>query len=205
MTLAVVTTSRRGTARRPPLPQPVVSNARLAMAILVAGETMLFAGLIGSYLVFRLAAPTWPPPDQPRLPLGLTTLNTAVLVASLAPLLRELRAAARDPGGSVGGGVRLAAGAGALFLAIQGIEWARLVRHGLTLGAGPYGGTFYVLIGCHALHVSVAVMWLVVVAWAVGRPALRPARRYAVLEPCAVYWAYVVALWLVLFPLVYLL
>ena len=73
---------RRHVVPLPPADAPPVSNTRLAMIVLITGESMLFAGLIGMYLVFRLSARTWPPPDQPRLPLGLTTLNSAVLLAS---------------------------------------------------------------------------------------------------------------------------
>ncbi|HYY06765.1 MAG TPA: hypothetical protein VE997_09300, partial [Candidatus Limnocylindria bacterium] len=54
---------------------PPISNTRLAMIVLIAGESMLFAGLIGMYLVFRLSRP-WPPADLPRLPLGMTFVNT---------------------------------------------------------------------------------------------------------------------------------
>ena len=61
---------------------PAVSNARLAIVVLIVGESMLFAGLIGAYLVFRLSGRDWPPADQPRLPLVLTGLNTRPVQAS---------------------------------------------------------------------------------------------------------------------------
>jgi cytochrome c oxidase subunit 3 len=179
-----------------------VSNTRLAIVIVIVGETMLFAGLVGMYLVFRLSAPVWPPPDLPRLPVGLTALNSLVLLGSLVPLTRALRAARRhQPAGRRG--VQLAALLGALFLAVQGAEWLRLVAHGLTLGSGVYGGTFYLLIGCHALHVLVAVLWLA--ALAVRERRARPGwSSWAGLEMCTLYWYFVVGLWAVLFPLVYL-
>ena len=34
----------------------------------LGAEAMFFAGLIGAFLVFRIASPVWPPPFQPRLP-----------------------------------------------------------------------------------------------------------------------------------------
>ena len=58
------------------------------MELVSKKKLMLFAGLIGMYLVIRLSATTWPPPDQPRLPLLVTTLNTVVLFASLVPITR---------------------------------------------------------------------------------------------------------------------
>jgi len=183
-----------------PAREPIVSNVRLAMAVVIMAETMFFAGLVGMYLVFRLRAPEWPPASQPRLPIVITTLNTIVLFASIVPLWRASRALRHADGPAVVSGITWTAALGSLFLLVQGVEWVRLVGHGLTLGAGVYGGSFYVLIGCHALHVLVAVGWLAGVAW-----VLRTGRRLGdAFEACALYWYFVCALWAGLFPLVYL-
>ena len=182
---------------------PPVSNARLAMIVLIAGESMLFVGLIGMYLVFRLSARVWPPADLPRLPLAVTWLNTAVLLGSMVPLTRALAAVRADRRRTTARGLAAVTALGILFLAVQGVEWARLVRHGLTLASGAYGATYYVLIGCHAVHVLAAVVWLAVVALLAGRGRFTAA-RHTVLEMCAIYWYFVCALWAVLFPLVYL-
>jgi len=190
-----------------PLARPdegrAVSNARLAMIVLIAGESMLFAGLIGAYLVFRLAARNWPPPDLPRLPLGLTAANSVLLLASGFPMGRALRAARRYDRQRLARSLGQTALLGSTFLFVQGIEWVRLVRHGLTLASGTYGATFYVLIGCHGVHVLAAVTWLAVTALLARRGAFI-AGRQAPLEMCAIYWYFVCALWVVLFPLVYL-
>jgi len=181
---------------------PPVSNTRIAMIVLIAGESMLFAGLIGMYLVFRLSRP-WPPADLPRLPLGMTFLNTLVLFASAVPMTRALGAVRRDDRRTLVRALALTVLLGTTFLAVQGLEWVRLVRHGLTLGSSMYGAAFYTLIGCHGVHVLVAVLWLVVTAVLAARGVFRAA-RHAALEMCAIYWYFVCALWLVLFPLVYL-
>ena len=143
------------------------------------------------------------PADLPRLPLGLTTLNTVVLLASAVPVARALGAIRRGESGSVARQVELTVVLGAVFLAVQGAEWTRLVRHGLTLGSGTYGASFYVLIGCHALHVLAAVTWLSIVAL-LARRGVYTRARHAALEMCAIYWYFVCGLWAVLFPLVYL-
>ncbi len=201
MTAGTLAMSRRPAALAP-TPEPLVSNTRLAIVIVIVGETMLFAGLVGMYLVFRLSAPAWPPPDLPRLPVGVTALNSLALLVSLIPLTRALRAARRhEPAGR--GGVQVAALLGALFLAVQGVEWLRLVAHGLTPSSGTYGGAFYLLIGCHAVHVLVAVLWLAVLALR-ERRARAGWSSWAGLEMCTLYWYFVVGLWAVLFPLVYL-
>lgn len=182
---------------------PVVPNAHLGMAAVIVAELMLFGGLIGAYLVFRLQVTEWPPGGLPRLPIGVTTLNTGVLVASAVAVRRALGFLRHGLSDRAGRTMMLATGLGVLFLAVQGLEWVRLVRHGLTLGSGVYGGVFYLLIGCHATHVLVAVLVLAAVTTAVLRSWISPDRP-VVVEACAAYWYFVTGLWLVLFPLVYL-
>lgn len=187
----------------PPRTEPLVSNTRLAMLILVCAESMLFAGLIGAYIVFRAKAEVWPPADLPRLPIFVTALNSAVLFASMWPLTQALRVVRRPESSELPRLLWATAALGAVFLLVQGSEWVSLVGHGLTLGSGPFGGVFYVLIGCHALHVATALVWLMLVAFAASRGAYSLA-RFEGMEMCAIYWYFVCALWGVLFPMVYL-
>src|SRR3989337_2269930 len=53
-------------------------GAKVGMLIFLGAETMLFAGFVTAYLVFRLGAPVWPPPLQPRLPVGVTARSARV-------------------------------------------------------------------------------------------------------------------------------
>jgi heme/copper-type cytochrome/quinol oxidase subunit 3 len=182
---------------------PPVSNARIAVVVLIASECMLFVGLIGMYMVFRLASPDWPPADLPRLPLGITAVNSLILFASVPWMTRAMAAVRRDDPTGITRGLGVTAILGTLFLTVQGFEWVRLVGHGITLGSSLYGATFYLLIGCHALHVLIAVLWLVTVT-AISSRGVFTAARHAPLEMCSIYWYFVCALWVVLFPLVYL-
>ena len=73
----------------------------------------------------------------------------------------------------------------------------RLLQYGLTLASGVYGATFYVLVGCHAVHVLGAVIWLVsVLGRAMG--SRYTASGFMGVKLCAMYWYYVVALWPIL-------
>jgi cytochrome c oxidase subunit 3 len=182
---------------------PVVPNSQLAMAAVIVSELMLFAGLIGSYLVFRLQVTDWPPAGQPRLPIAVTAANSVVLVASAVVLRRGLALLRQGIADRAGRTMTVAAILGATFLAVQGAEWVHLVQHGLTLGSSVFGGTFYLIIGCHAVHVAVAVLFLAVVTTAVRWSWLSP-ERLAPVEACTAYWYFVTGLWLVLFPLLYL-
>ena len=187
-----------------PLPRvPPVASTRIAMIALIASELMLFAGLIGMYIVIRQAQAVWPPADQPRLPLLVTTLNSIGLFASVVPLTIALRATRAGDSPRAAHALTVTAGLGIVFLTVQGAEWVRLVHHGLTLASSVWGGAFYVLIGCHAAHVFTAVVWLAIITTLARRGRFTP-QAYAGLEMCATYWYFVAALWVLLFPLVYL-
>jgi cytochrome c oxidase subunit III len=186
-------------------PEPIrrsrLDNAGLAMLFLLAAETMFFAGLISAFFVLRLGAPVWPPPLQPRLPILVTGLNTLVLLASSVAMAGALRAARRADRKAVVERLAAAAGLGALFLAVQGYEWGRLIHYGLTVTSGAYGATFYTLIGVHAAHVVGALVWLAVTLASAGRLLDGGLTR---LRACATYWHFVVALWPILYVTVYL-
>ena len=183
--------------------RPFISSGMIAIMMLIASEMMLFSGLIGSFLIFRLQAAFWPPPALPRLPIAVTWVNTFVLLSSALTMTLALRAAHRSRQRLTRRYLLGTLALGVTFLAVQGTEWVRLVAHGLKLSSGAYGGTFYLLIGCHGAHVTAGVIWLTCVVWLAmgGRYNARNAHG---IELCAVYWYFVCAVWPVLFGLVYL-
>lgn len=186
-----------------PAPRRPLDNLRVAILFFIGAESMFFAALVSCLFVLRASLPVWPPPLQPRLPVGITTANTMVLLASSVAMVLAGRALARPHRRDVVRWLSVAAILGVLFLAVQGSEWVRLIRHGLTLSSSTYGTTFYTLIGTHALHVAGALAWLVATAGlAAGGRIGR--NRGSLVRGCALYWHFVVALWLVLFVAVYL-
>src|SRR5262245_3877022 len=85
-----------GPERDPGPRRPLLDNVRLAMLFLICGEVMFFGGLVSAFLVLRVTAAQWPPPLQPRLPVGVTGVNTLVLLASSIAMVSASRALARD-------------------------------------------------------------------------------------------------------------
>jgi heme/copper-type cytochrome/quinol oxidase subunit 3 len=183
--------------------EPFISNAQLGMLMFLAFETMFFGGLLGAFLVFRLSSLHWPPPGQPYLPNVVTWINTGILLSSGYTMRRALRAIRAGDQPGLLNGLGVTALLGTVFLAVQGTEWIRLVRYGLTLSSGTYGSTFYTLIGCHGAHVLGAVVWLLIVLWQ-GVGGRFTARRHVGVQLCGMYWYFVVGLWPILFALVYL-
>jgi heme/copper-type cytochrome/quinol oxidase subunit 3 len=176
----------------------------LATIFVIGGEVMLFAGLVFSFLIIRVAAPVWPPPLEPRLPVEVTAVNTVVLLFSSWAMVTAGRARSRGDRRAFVRALALTAALGGLFLAVQGYEWFRLISFGLTTSSGIYGATFYTLIGAHAAHVVAALAWLgVTLALAVRGRFAGP--RAAAVTACAMYWHFVVALWPILYVMVYVL
>jgi heme/copper-type cytochrome/quinol oxidase subunit 3 len=195
-----------GGGNRPPPVRPITpvgSNAWLAVLMFLGAEAMFFAGLIGAFLVFRVGSTVWPPPFQPRLPLGVTGVNTIILLISAVTMRWALRRTQRGDGKHSVFWLSLTASLGALFLLIQGYEWLQLIHFGLTISSSVYGGLFYTIIGFHALHVFGALVWLAVV-WVKARRGRFTKQNYVGLQVCSMYWIFVVALWPVLYGLVYL-
>ena len=194
-----------GGGQPPPVwPQtPIGANVWLAVLMFLGAEAMFFAGLMGAYIVFRVGAAVWPPPFQPRLPVGVTGVTTIFLLASAVTIRAALRGARRGDVARLVRWLGVTGLLGATFLAVQGYEWFKLIRFGLTVSSSVYGGLFYTLIGFHALHVFGALVWLLVV-FALARRGRYSKDRYIGVQTCAMYWTFVVALWPALYGLVYL-
>lgn len=179
-----------------------VAMARFGVVLFIAVEAMIFAGLISAFLTIRTSL-VWPPLDQPRYPLEATAVNTAVLLASALTLYLFKRywskggTSSRTLASLMIATVLL----GSLFLVAQGIEWTRLVAHGLTVQSSTYGSIFYVIIGCHAVHVFGGLLWLG--ASAGHAVTNRFTRGAANLEASSLFWYFVVSVWPILYVVVY--
>ena len=180
---------------------PILNNARLGVVMLLGAELMFFAGLIGAFLVFRLSAQVWPPPFQPRLPIAVTGVNTVILLISALTVHWAVGAA--RAGAVIMRYLAWTALLGALFLLIQGYEWLRMIHFGLTTSSSVYGGLFYILIGAHGVHVVGGLIWLAIVYWQARRGRFIK-QDFVGVQTARMYWTFVVALWPVLYGLVYL-
>jgi heme/copper-type cytochrome/quinol oxidase subunit 3 len=153
--------------------------------------------------VLRLSAPVWPPPLQPRLPIGITGINTLVLLGSSMAVVAGIRMLGEHRRQAAVRRLQLAGALGGLFLAVQGYEWVRLIGFGLTMSSSTYGAAFYTLIGAHGVHVLAALGWLVVTLLLLARGRFADGQMAGV-RACALYWHFVVALWPILYVSVYL-
>jgi cytochrome c oxidase subunit III len=193
MSAAVMMRSVPGTRR--------LSNAVLGTAIFIAAEVMFFAALMSAHTIARATARggVWPPPDQPRLPIEQTAVNTAALL--LSGVLLWLGSRLIDKESEVA--KRCVVGSiilGTAFVSLQGVEWMRLLREGLTLTSSSHGGFFYLIVGAHALHAAGALVALTWAYFGMVRKTVAP----AVFTASCLFWYFVVLLWPVIYLRVYL-
>ncbi len=179
-----------------------MDSGALGMALFIFTEVMLFAGFISAFAIVKSAAPLglWPPPDQPRLPIERTAINTlALLLSGVAVYVAGQRhkqggAAAANP--FMGAAVAL----GALFVGFQGMEWAALLRQGFTLTSSQMGSFFFVIIGTHALHAIVAILTLAL-TWRAMNTGKLTTPSFSAMR---LFWYFVVLVWPLLYWQVYL-
>lgn len=181
--------------------EKLLPDAVLGMLLFVFTEAMLFAGMISAHAIVKsqAAGQMWPPFGQPRLPVEDTALNTAALIAS-GIVLVFAHFAFRRGGRQALIPLLISVLLGAFFVVFQGVEWAALLREGLTLRSSSYGGFFYLIVGTHALHAIAAILCLAW-AWFRLRRGLLTAAQLGAVE---VFWYFVVLVWPVLYLKVYL-
>jgi len=166
------------------------------MWILILSELAVFGVAFIGFAVARLLDPAGFAAGQAHLDPLLGGLNTIVLVTS--GFLAATGVAVRREGSrSRARGLFAAAAAlGLLFLAVKGTEYATSLAAGLTLDAGGFPTLYYLLTGFHALHVVMGIVLLLIVAWHDSVENL---------ETGAAFWHMLDLVWVVLYPLLYLL
>lgn len=180
--------------------RPLIPSSVLAMLIFVFTEIMLFAGLISGHVIFMAdqVGELWPPAGQPLLPVRETALNTGALILSGMMLLLSRFAFSQAPRRALVP-LGLSVALGAFFVAFQGVEWAALIREGLTLQSSTYGAYFYLIVGTHALHAIVALLCL---GWAFMGLRRGSLQRHH-FDTVQLFWYFVVLVWPVIYLQVY--
>jgi cytochrome c oxidase subunit III len=183
------------------------ATATVGMTIFLGAIAMLFAALFFAYAVMRAQAPTWPPPGQAPLPRGALGLNTLILIAASVVLRAALAAARRGELRPSRARAGAALALGGAFLGAQILVWRGLVSAGVGPASGIYGSVFFAISGFHALHVGgglVALAALVLDRRSFASVPNPPrevteapvARR---LRLCALYWDFVVVVWVLFY------
>ncbi|BCH29054.1 cytochrome-c oxidase [Mesorhizobium sp. L-8-10] len=180
----------------PELESTGIPTAKLGMVVLLAVIGCLFA-LFSSAFFMRMAVSDWQAPPLPRI----LWLNSLILVLSSVALQGAVSAVRKGDAGTT----RLALATGGLtalaFLAGQLVAWRELAADGYPLTANPANSFFYLLTGMHGLHIVAGLVGLSATtarAW----QGERPESLKSAVELCAMYWHFLLLVWLGLFVLI---
>lgn len=168
----------------------------LMMWILIVSELIVFGAGLAAFMSVRIMDPVGFAESQDHLNRAAAGANTAILVTSgfLAAYAMRLREAAQR--GMARMMLVAAAVLGVAFLWIKAIEYRADAAAGLTIETNSFFTFYYLLTGFHAAHVVAGIIILLLVAW-------RDAPRN--IEVGAAFWHMVDLVWVLLFPVIYLL
>ena len=191
------------------LPISVVPQGRLGLWILIAGELVIFGGLIACYLLNRLRYPEWAE-QAAHTSTFFGALNTFVLLSSSFTIVKAHEAANKKNLKKVSLYMLLTIAGGLLFLVNKSIEYTHEIGHGFTMSSpvlqakGNYVGSlfwsfYYLMTGLHGTHVLVGMVIMTVI-WTQARKGKNLHR----VELAGLYWHMVDLIWIFLFPLLYI-
>ncbi len=175
-----------------------VPTGRLAVWWLIASEIVIFGGLLGSYLMHRLAHPEWANMAA-HTNTVFGAVNTLVLLTSSLTAVLGHQAAEQGDGKKAARMLYFTCLGALMFLGIKSVEWTGEIQHGFTLPLGGFWGFYYTAAGIHALHVIAgAIVMLWVASYAKKNQELQR------VELVGLYWHFVDIVWIFLFPLLYI-
>ncbi len=170
-------------------------RAKLGLRIILAVVTMLFFLLLVAY-TSRMQIADWRPLPEP----GILWLNTGLLMLSSAALQWTKTAWRRGSFGGVRYALLSAGLLAVLFLAGQLLAWQQIRSSGYLLEGNPATSFFYLITLVHGLHlIGGLAAWLsTFVRFVRGNSLLRIRIN---IELCAVYWHFLLVVWLIFFGL----
>ncbi len=177
-------------------------RGKVGIAFLIITETALFTIFVVAYLVYMGKSISGP---QPKDVLELPIFSSICLLSSSATIVFAERALHHGKMAAFKLWWLLTIALGLEFLVGTGMEWYKLIfKDGLTISTNLFGTTYYSLVGLHASHVIVGMIFLLLTFFVTlaGFPIQTQFRRVMFLSW---YWHFVDGIWVVVFTVVYLL
>ncbi len=198
------------------------------MWIFLLSDTFIFSSFLISYMTVRVSTTVpWPNPSEVfglevggvSVPLLLIAIMTFVLISSSGTMVLAVNYGYRKDKVKTFIFLLLTAALGATFVGMQAFEWSKLIFQegirpwGNPLGAAQFGASFFMITGFHGTHVSIGVIFLIIVAIKVlrgdldnMRPGFMTGRKgtYEIVETMGLYWHFVDLVWVFIFAVFYL-
>jgi cytochrome c oxidase subunit III len=198
------------------------------MWIFLVSDTFIFGAFLASYMTVRMSiVDAWPNPSEvfaltlfgQKVPLILIAIMTFVLITSSGTMALAVNFGYRKDRRTTFWLLLATALLGATFVGMQAFEWTKLIFEegirpwGNPLGAAQFGSVFFMITGFHGTHVTIGVIFLIIMATKVirgdldnQRPGFMTGRRgnYEIIEIMGLYWHFVDLVWVFIFAFFYL-
>ncbi len=198
------------------------------MWIFLLSDTFIFSCFLLSYMTVRMSTTVpWPYPSEifalsfggEPIPLILIAIMTFILITSSGTMVLAVNYGYRKDRVKTAILLLITAAFGAAFVGMQAFEWTKLiVEEGVRpwtnpYGAAQFGSVFFMITGFHGFHVSVGVIFLIIIARKVWRGDYDTGARgfftsrpgsYEMVETMGLYWHFVDLVWVFIFAFFYL-
>jgi len=183
-----------------------IGSKKFGMWLCIISDAPTFSALLVAYTYVRLATPEWPKPFHFAPSIVFSSVMTFCLLSSSLTMVMAVHSMNHGNRKATVAWILATIGGGLAFVVLHMTEWLNLINNehittsGNEWGVPLFGGTFFALTGLHMTHVIIGVIYLGIIAFAVGRGKF----KYEDVEVSGLYWHFVDLVWMFIFPLVYL-
>ncbi|MBS0531714.1 MAG: cytochrome o ubiquinol oxidase subunit III [Proteobacteria bacterium] len=192
---------QRASNQRGPAPKRIVTG--YGFWIFLLSDMVMFSAFFATYAVLHDQTAGGPGGAQ-LFDLRSVAIETGCLLASsftcgLASIAADVRNRVWFQAA-----MAVTCALGLAFLSLEAREFASLVAQGAGPTRSAFLSAFFTLVGCHGLHVSDGILWLLTMMAQVAAKGFRPDIRRRIL--CfALFWHALDIIWVAVFTVVYLL
>jgi heme/copper-type cytochrome/quinol oxidase subunit 3 len=179
-----------------------LNTFKLGFWVFLGSETLFFGSLIATYMAYKNESIVGPFSEE-ILNIPLTSISTFVLLMSSLAMVLALDGVQRGMRTYAMASLLAVIVLGAGFLGFQAYEFTHFYHEGLKLQTNLFGSSFFILTGFHGAHVTIGVIWLLVLFVELLRGRMPPSRSVT-LEIAGLYWHFVDIVWIIIFTLIYL-
>ena len=175
---------------------PMDANSKLIGLITLLAVVTAFFALIVSAYTLRMDLGDWIPLTEPQL----LWMNTGILAVASLAFQWTRNAAVRGDESKLMPGMIVTGLLTSGFVVGQFIAWQQLSASGQYVTSNPANAFFFLLTGAHAVHILGGMyVWTRATVRLMSGKNVESVRRS--IELCAMYWHFLLIVWLVLFGL----
>lgn len=172
--------------------------------VFIGGDLLLFTLLFGSFMAGRMEDPAVFGQGRHTLDYNFGGINTLILLTSSWFVVLALHASRAGQSTRAANWLAAAIISGLAFGISKAIEYTGKLQAGHTMLSNDFFMYYYFLTGLHLVHVLAGCVGLTFFWWAARSGSYGIGSRTTGLECMGLYWHMVDLLWILLFPLLYL-